>query len=378
MKKGMVLLLVLALLLSAGCAAGESSPSSSTPASSAEGGSAVVISSETASVETPFAPSSEAASSQAAAVVVGKITEHEAGFSSATWEGGYGFDEFIAQGGAKNDAEMVAFLSKCIASADLSFSLGGGCSAVQAQCADGYLFGRNFDWSNCPALVLVSRPDSGYASISTVNLEFVTGNLKTALTDAQLLLAAHYAPLDGVNEKGLCMSVNMVADTNLKIDQNTDKPDITTTTAVRYLLNHAATVEEALVFLQSRDMHASMGVAIHYMIADAEGRSVCVEYIDNEMKVVDAKMVTNFYQTIDKQVWGDGESRQRYAILEKAVAEQSAFTASEVMDLLSRVSKKNFNPAKSTEWSVVYDQQTGHATYCHREDYTKQYDFDLK
>lgn len=374
MKKIRSLLLVL-LLTAAGCAAGQPAGETSAPASSVVPSSAASVS-EAGSAGAPSAPSSEAASSQAA-VVVGKITEHEPGFSSATWQGDYGFDEFIAQGGAKNDAEMVAYLSKYMATNDLAFSLGGACSAVQAKSADGYLFGRNFDWSNCPALVLVSRPASGYASVSTVNLEFVTGNLKGSLTDAQLLFAAHYAPLDGVNEKGLCVSVNMVAD-NPKIDQNTDKPDITTTTAVRYMLNHAATVDEALTFLRGRDMHASMGVAIHYMIADAAGRSVCVEYIDNEMKVVDAKMVTNFYQTIDKTVPGDGESRQRYAILEQAVAGEPLFTAAGVMDLLSRVSKKNFNPAKSTEWSVVYDQQTGHATYCHREDYTKRYDFDLK
>lgn len=372
MKK--ILSLLLVLLLTAGCAAGQTAGETSAPASSVAASSAASVN-EASSAGAPSAPASEAASSPAP--VAGKITEHEAGFSSATWQGDYGFDEFIAAGGAKNDAEMVAFLSKYISTAGLNLSLGGGCSALQAKSADGYLFGRNFDWSNCPALVLVSHPASGYASISTVNLEFVTGNLKGSLTDAQLLFAAHYAPLDGVNEKGLCVSVNMVAD-NPKIDQNTDKPDITTTTAVRYLLNKTATVEEALAFLRSRDMHASMGVAIHYMIADAQGKSVCVEYIDNEMKVVDAKQVTNFYQTIDKQVMGDDESRQRYAILEQGLAEKSAFTPADVMGLLSKVSKKNFNPAKSTEWSVVYNQKTGHATYCHRENYTKQYDFDLR
>ena len=38
-----------------------------------------------------------------------------------------------------------------------------------------------------------------------------------------------------MNEKGLAVSVNMIRD-NASINQNTDKPDLTTTTAVRLLL----------------------------------------------------------------------------------------------------------------------------------------------
>lgn len=48
---------------------------------------------------------------------------------------------------------------------------------------------------------------------------------------------------DGLNEMGLAVSVNMIQD-NATIEQNTDKKDITTTTAVRLLLDQAADVEE--------------------------------------------------------------------------------------------------------------------------------------
>lgn len=41
------------------------------------------------------------------------------------------------------------------------------------------------------------------------------------------LSAALYAPLDGMNEKGVAISVNMIQDSAV-IDQNTEKPDITT------------------------------------------------------------------------------------------------------------------------------------------------------
>lgn len=49
-------------------------------------------------------------------------------------------------------------------------------------------------------------------------------------------LVSLYAPLDGLNEKGLAVSANMIQD-RAAIHQDTGKPDITTT-AVRLLPDH--------------------------------------------------------------------------------------------------------------------------------------------
>ena len=94
------------------------------------------------------------------------------------------------------------------------------------------------DWQSCDALVVTSKPSQGYASISTVNLGFISqagGGLNRLLEQNDVrVLAALYAPLDGMNEKGLAVSVNMIQD-GASIGQNTDKPDLTTTTAVQLL-----------------------------------------------------------------------------------------------------------------------------------------------
>ena len=121
----------------------------------------------------------------------------------------------------------------------------------------------------------LQRPAQGYASISTVNLDFINagGVDISGLPDSVQAIIALYAPLDGMNEKGLAVSVNMIQDSDT-IEQNTDKPDITTTTAIRLLLNRAADVEEAIFLLEQYDMHASMGMMVHFAIADADGRSV--------------------------------------------------------------------------------------------------------
>lgn len=317
-----------------------------------------------------------------AITLTSKITELENGFSAVRFEGDDGFEEFLAGGGASSDQQVIEFLSSHLL-ADFNI-LGGlfGCSTIAVGSPDGdRLFGRNFDWENCDALVVCAKPEQGYASISTVNLDFISQS--GGLTGAALRLndvrtrAALYAPLDGMNEAGLAVSVNMIEDA-ATIDQNTDKPDITTTTAIRLLLNKAANVEEALDLLRQYDMHASMGMMIHFALADAAGRGVAVEYVNNEMVVTETPVVTNFYLAEgEKNGIGTAQSHQRYDLLTQALADQKAMDMDGVRDALDSVSKDNFGEFESTEWSIVFNLSQGAAHYYHRENYADRYTFKL-
>ena len=84
-----------------------------------------------------------------------------------------------------------------------------GCSTFSAQTEDGdRIFGRNFDLTYSPALFVVTEPDNGYRSMSTVNLAFLgfgEDKLPDTLKRKIITLAVPYAPLDGVNEKGLAV-----------------------------------------------------------------------------------------------------------------------------------------------------------------------------
>lgn len=230
---------------------------------------------------------------------ISEMTALEAGLSSASFSGDDGFEEFLTQGGASSDAEVTQFLAKHLLTGLTLNSRPAGCSTLSVQSPDGHgLFGRNFDWQSCHALVVTSKPTGAYASLSTVNLDFIGqagGRLSKMLEQNDIrVLAALYAPLDGMNEKGLAVSVNMIQD-EASINQDTDKPDITTTTAVRLLLNKAASVDEALDLLRQYDLHGSMGMMIHFALADSTGRSVAVEYINDQMVVTETPVVTNFY-----------------------------------------------------------------------------------
>lgn len=317
-----------------------------------------------------------------------EIEELEDGFSAVRYDGNYGFDEFLAGGGAASEAEVVGYLAdNLLSDLNLGDLLGGvfGCSTIAVQSPDGEaLFGRNFDWENCEAMVVESHPENGYASLSTVNMDFITRNVGDDMAgmamnpDEVKTLAALYAPLDGMNEAGLAVSVNMIQD-SAAIGQDTDKPDITTTTAIRLLLDKAGSVDEALERLKQYDLHGSMGMMIHFAIADSTGRSVAVEYVDNQMIVTETPVLTNFYLAEgEKQDIGTRQSHERYDILMNRIEETPRMGMEDVRDALDNVSKDNFGEFESTEWSIVMNLSAGEARYYHRENYNQNYIFRLE
>lgn len=313
-----------------------------------------------------------------------EITELEDGLSAVRYDGDYWFDDFLRQGGALNDAGVIEFLKgqMQLGTASPVFRTNGfGCSTLAVKSPDGEaLFGRNFDWENCEALIVRSNPSDAYASISTVNMDFIRSGYGSGLgelPDEIRTLIALYAPLDGMNENGLAVSVNMIQDSE-RINQDAGKPDVTTTTAIRLLLDKAANVEEALALLKQYDMNSSMGMMVHFALADKTGRSVAVEYINNEMVVIDTPAVTNFYLAEgEKQGIGTSQSHTRYEILMKLLSEQEGMSMEQVRDALDRVSKDNFGEFESTEWSIVFNLSHGEARYYHREDYGNSYLFKL-
>ncbi len=320
-------------------------------------------------------------------LLTNEIRELENGLSAVKYEGDYAFDAFLSAGGASSDREVIGFLAENLLSGmNIGFSQESfGCSTISVKSENGdFLFGRNFDWNSCNAMVVAAYPENGYASISTVNMDFVSQGAGGGITGMALqmdqvkVLAALYAPLDGMNEKGFAVSVNMIQD-GADISQDSDRPDITTTTAIRLLLDKAADVDEAFALLEQYDMHASMGMMVHFALADNSGRSVAVEYIGNEMVVTETPVVTNFYLAEgEKHGIGTEQSHERYEILMGLLDESERMDRTGVRDALDRVSKDNFGEFESTEWSIVFNQADGQAVYYHRENYGKGYAFTIE
>ncbi len=317
-----------------------------------------------------------------------EIVELEDGLLTVRHDGDYGFDAFLAKGGASSDGEVIEYLaSSLLSDFNLDDWLTGafGCSTIAVRTPEGdALFGRNFDWQNCEAMIVESHPEEGYASLSTVNMDFITQNVGVGMMSAALnsdeikTLAALYAPLDGMNEAGLAVSVNMIQD-NAAIEQDTDRPDITTTTAIRLLLDKAGSVDEALELLGQYDLHGSMGMMVHFAIADSTGRSVAVVYVDNEMIVIETPVLTNFYLAAgEKQGIGTAQSHERYDMLMHRLEATPRMTMEDVRNALDSVSKDQFGEFESTEWSAVMNLSAGEVRYYHWENYNRGYTFRLK
>lgn len=275
------------------------------------------------------------------------------------YKGDYGLSEFLKTG-ASSDGELVEFIvNRVLKGVPLEFDLPDlGCSTFAASLEDGTaVFGRNFDMYDSPALFVRTKPKDGYASISMVNLAYIGYSaeyLPTDMASSILTLAAPYTPLDGVNEKGLAVGVLLI-DTE-PTHQQTQKVDITTTAAIRLLLDRAATVEEAVALLDQYDMHASANSCYHFHIADAQGGSVVVEYIGDEMKVLESRLATNFLLTPGD--WDFGGGHDRYSTIETALAESSGVfdDSKEAMAVLSACSQPaQEGKRSSTQWSCVYN-----------------------
>ena len=145
--------------------------------------------------------------------------------------------------------------------------------------------------------------------------------------------------------------------------QDTPKPDLTTTSAVQYLLKNAANVKEALELLRGIDMNSDPGSAYHLSMADATGRSVAVEYVDNKMVVTDSPFVTNHYLCKEKFEVGLHEGDHRH---EKLMEQYDVTQLPEKGAIVG-----------GTLWTMVMDLKHPSVTYYSRRHFDKPLHFTL-
>ena len=312
------------------------------------------------------------------------IEKLEDGLYVMEYNGDYGFDDFLVGGGAASDSAvadyLVSFLSHGFYKIESDVQTGDfGCSTICTRDENGIvLLGRNYDWEECRAIIVHTVPDDGYESLSTCCLDFLGFDAEYApdgsMMERMQTLAAIYVPMDGMNEKGL-MVADLMAGDHEATHQQTERTDLTTTTAIRLLLDKAANVEEAITLLGQYDMHSSMDTAHHFSIADAGGRSVVVEYVDGEMLVTETKVVTNHYLA-DCHKQGVG-SEQSYIRFETLSAYTSPADAMNVRDMLESVAQKNYPQTEGgyekTMWSIVYCPEGLCADFYFNENYEHSY-----
>lgn len=248
------------------------------------------------------------------------------------------------------------------------------CSSFKAKTPDGdVLFGRNFDYPETDSLMIYSAPKDGYASYSMADLEVFgvgigQGKISPDSIPGRFIMSvAPYAACDGVNEAGLGVST-LGLDIG-EIHQDTGKPDLFVYTAIRLLLDRCANVEEALKLLETFDIHSYTDVRQHLFIADKSGRSVVVEWFDDQMYVNELDAVTNSVLTPGEH-YDEGADDRLPTILDGLKQHDGILTPEQARDLLAAAAQKNW-----TEWSCVYNLNDFSVDLYVDEDYEHAYHY---
>lgn len=211
---------------------------------------------------------------------------------SMEMKGDFYLDDFVAQGGVSNDTELIQFITDNITHGVVNLNMTApeiGCSSFTATAENGdALFARNYDFSKTNAMLVFTEANEGrHATISTVDLQFLGIDVDqdmTGLMDKVICLAAPYAPLDGINDAGVSCGIYMTyqgGEETVATSQDTDKPDFTSTTLLRLILDYADSVEEAVEIASSYDLHDSANTSYHYMVADSTGKSAILEWTND-------------------------------------------------------------------------------------------------
>lgn len=257
------------------------------------------------------------------------------------------------------------------------------CTSFQAAKADGdgFWYGRNYDYFKNPTLVTVSHPKQGYSSIAVSDMShfgYSLDKLPQKFLSRINCLASIYAPVDGINEKGLCTSI--MALPKQAACQESGKHKVGTTIIMRLWLDKCATVDEALELLAGLDLRhdAAVGSGYHYMIADANGDCAVVEFDkedgwktmtvrkaedSNYMLVTNHLLSPKYYTTKPDPAVGNPHSRSwwRYeTATEYLRSHDGILTFEQAQECLAQVHWKDLvwenGTVEDTQYSNVYDQ----------------------
>ena len=278
------------------------------------------------------------------------------------------------------------------------------CTSFQAAKADGngFLYGRNYDYFKNPTMVTISRPKKGYASIGVSDMShfgYSLEKLPEKFMARLSCLAAVYAPVDGINEKGLCTSI--MALPKQASQQDTPKPNVGTTIIMRLWLDRCATVQEALDLLETVDVRhdATVGSGYHYMVADANGDCAVVEFDKedgwktmivrkdpeaNYMLVTNHLLSEKYYTTEPDPAVGNPHSKSwwRYETAKAYLEEHGGIlTKEQAQECLALVHWKDLvwdnGTVEDTQYSNVYDQKEITLDLRNWNDYEKTVRFNL-
>lgn len=244
------------------------------------------------------------------------------------------------------------------------------CSVFSSGAGDSVLVGRNWDNQNVGSIIVsLYRPAGGYASISfcrAIDLGFGENlrleEMASSPFGERLLLAPFY-PMDGINERGLVVAVAGLRQAEIDSSDET-KPRVFISYLIRTILDGAGSVDEA-VRLAGGYVPFDLQEGVlngHIFVADASGRSVVLEYVDDDWRMTPAAgswqvMTTKpIFEVPDADL---RESCWRYRTISETLERTGGASDWKAgMDILRSVQQNG------TTWSAMYSPASGELHFC--------------
>ncbi len=325
-----------------------------------------------------------------------KITDYEDGYDlyTMTVKYDYSIDDVIGSGYTDTQGFVDAVIKESLPLLPVSINVPSyGCSAFRTTTMDGnVLMGRNYDFKlDTSALMVICEPKDGYKSISFCALNNVGADQADAgIAKKMACLTAPFIANDGINEKGVSVAVLTLPSEPTMHD--TGKPKLATSLLIRLVLDRAATTEEALDLIRQYDILSSNGRDYHFIISDAAGNSVAVEFDceseGREMVVTPTQAITNFYIMYadkvdpeqDNGIYGKGTAMKRYtAMLDVLDAHEGAVDRGVAWEAL-KAAAQDPNPediTSNTQWSVMFDNTNLTAEFTLRRHWDDTFTFEI-
>ena len=301
-----------------------------------------------------------------------QLTDYEDGYNLYRMDVKYDYSiENVIDRGIEDDQMMIdSMIKEVLPLLPVTIKVPNfGCTSFSLTDMDGDVhMGRNYDFKrDTSAMLVYCTPKDGYKSVAVAALDNVSANVPDENIKKKLAsLAAPFICLDGINEKGVSISV-LTLDSE-PVRQNTGKPVISTTLAIRLVLDRAATTEEAVELLRSYDMYSASGRDYHFYITDASGDGRVVEYDceseTRELVATPTEAVTNFFiiykeKALPNQKNGIyGHGRERYDAVMKVLEEEKGNYTNDTVWKAMKSAAQNPNPVdvtSNTQWSVSYN-----------------------
>ena len=149
-------------------------------------------------------------------------------------------------------------------------------------------------------VVLHCTPPGKYESIAVADAIYcdmgnpllTRGGPDTEGFSADIVDTIPYECMDGMNEKGLAVSILMV---DIKEGDEPANMVAGSSIMLRRLIDNCADVDEAIAYVNTSDLTPADWQSCHLFVTDAAGNSVVIESRNGEASTVKTDVVTNFY-----------------------------------------------------------------------------------